>query len=94
MGKTILSSSSVKQILRYKGAVGSDLIGWTERWIDSWIRQNSMPPQMLSKDFVSKLAFYLSTKDALAILVSIRADFARAFPMLLDEEPEPIDDIE
>lgn len=94
MGKKILNGSSVKQILKYKGAVGSDLIGWAERWIDSWIRQNGMPPQMLSKDFVSKLAFYLSPKDALVVLALIRTDFAKAFPMLLDEEPEPIDDIE
>ena len=64
---------------------------WIERWIDNWIRSNSMPPQLLSDDFPHLLPLLLSPTDALKAFEEVRRAFNHAFPLPLEASDTQLD---
>jgi hypothetical protein len=76
---------------RVVGAGGVPAAQWLERWIEQFVRENSLPPQLLSDDFPNQLTHLLAPKDALDVLSRVRADYARAFPLTAKPEKEDLD---
>lgn len=53
---------------------------WIERWLDQFIRERCLPPQILGTDPLGMLTMYLTNKDALEAIERIRRDFVQSFP--------------
>lgn len=85
--KLILTEAKAKAIVSYKGALGRSAIEWVERWLDQFVRERSLPPQLAGKDFLGLLGDFLTPSDAIAVLERIRADFRAHYPHLFIEAP-------
>lgn len=84
--KLIFSEAKARAILSYKGPLGTAVLGWLERWLDQWVRERSLPPQLAQKDFLARLGDFLAPPDAIAVLERLRADFRTAYPQLFTVE--------
>lgn len=75
-----LTESKARQILAVKRALDSFQVRWVERWIETLVRERSLPPQLASPQFLSNLMGFLSRDDALETLDRLRATFEATFP--------------
>jgi hypothetical protein len=86
--KCKIKSSTAKKTL---GVGGVPVAQWLERWIEQFVRESSLPPQLLSNDFLNQLTRLLAPKDALNVLERIRSDYLLAFPQTSKAEKEDLD---
>lgn len=81
-----ITPADVKRILDIKTTPTTQTIDWTQRWMETLVRGNSYPPQLLGKDCYSLLLTFLNPKDSLAILEQIRKAYVSYQP------PQPLDE--
>jgi len=79
--KPKISIGSTRSILDTHNDVGIEVARWVERWITQLVRERSLPPQLISSDFLAVLGKFLRAEDALEILTNIRNDYKREFPL-------------
>jgi hypothetical protein len=78
--KLLLSQSEAKKLLNCRSPLSEGQIGWVQRWLETLMREKSLPPQIVSNDAYGKLMEILSPIDALNTLENLRTDYLRAHP--------------
>jgi len=74
--KCKISKGAAKSITKAKG-MDDRGAEWTSRWIDQYVRENSLPPQLNSNDFISLLGVYMEPLKGSLVLEKIREDYRR-----------------
>ena len=74
--KCKISKGAAKSIAKAKG-MDERGAEWVSRWIDQHVRENSLPPQLVSNDFVSLLGVYMEPLKGSLILEKLREDYRR-----------------
>ena len=75
-----ISKSTVKKICQCDYADNATCL-WLERWIDTLVRSNNYPPQLKSDDFYSLLGHYFSGETVMKILLQVREDYLKIYPL-------------
>ena len=78
--KMTMTKSEAKKILEYKKDLAVQQILWVQNWMETLIRERSLPPQLAGADGYSQLMLFLSPADALNVLKQIREDFVKMIP--------------
>jgi hypothetical protein len=78
--KLSMTKSEAKKILDYKKDLAVQQILWVQNWLETLIRERSLPPQLAGADGYSQLMLFLNPLDALSVLKQIREDFAKTVP--------------
>ena len=78
--KLTMTKSEAKKILEYKKDLAVQQIQWVQNWLETLIRERSLPPQLAGADGYSQLMLFLNPLDALSVLKQIREDFAKTVP--------------
>ena len=78
--KLTMTKSEAKKILEYKKDLAVQQIQWVQNWLETLIRERSLPPQLAGADGSSQLLLFLNPLDALSVLKQIREDFAKTVP--------------
>jgi hypothetical protein len=86
--KLSMTKSEAKKILDYKKDLAVQQIQWVQNWMETLIRERSLPPQLAGADGYSQLCLFLNPTDAMNVLKQIRDDFAKVLPL---EEKEKDD---
>lgn len=86
--KLLLPQGEAKKLLNTRIPLSEGQIGWVQRWLETLMREKSLPPQIVSKDAYGKLMDFLSPIDALSTLENLRTDFQKAHP----PDTTPFDD--
>ena len=86
--KLSMTKSEAKKILDYKKDLAIQQILWVQNWMETLIRERSLPPQLAGADGYSQLCLFLNPTDAMNVLKQIRDDFAKVLPL----EEKPLDD--
>jgi hypothetical protein len=86
--KLTMTKSEAKKILEYKKDLAVQQIQWVQNWLETLIRERSLPPQLAGADGYSQLMLFLNPLDALSVLKQIREDFAKTVP----PEKKEVDD--
>jgi hypothetical protein len=86
--KLSMTKSEAKKILDYKKDLAVQQILWVQNWMETLIRERSLPPQLAGADCYSQLCLFLTPPDALNVLKAIRSDFEKVRPV----EEKPVDD--
>jgi hypothetical protein len=79
--KLTMTKSEAKKILDYKKDLAVQQIQWVQNWMETLIRERSLPPQLAGADGYSQLCLFLNPLDALNVLKAIRDDFAKMLPL-------------
>jgi hypothetical protein len=82
--RPVISKATVKRICQCEYADNSTC-WWLERWIDELVRTNNYPPQLRSDDFYSLLGHYFSGETAMKILMQVREDYIKIYPLTTHE---------
>jgi hypothetical protein len=86
--KMTMTKSEAKKILDYKKDLAVQQILWVQNWLETLIRERSLPPQLSGSDGYSQLLLFLNPLDALSVLKQIREDFGKMIPL----EEKEVDD--
>jgi hypothetical protein len=86
--KMTMTKSEAKKILDYKKDLAVQQILWVQNWLETLIRERSLPPQLSGSDGYSQLMLFLNPLDALSVLKQIREDFGKMIPL----EEKTVDD--
>ena len=79
--KMTMTKSEAKKLLDYKKDLAVQQILWVQNWMETLIRERSLPPQLAGADGYSQLCLFLNPADALNVLKQIRDDFALMMPL-------------
>jgi hypothetical protein len=74
--KCKISKGAAKTIAKSK-AMDERGAEWVSRWIDQYVRENSLPPQLNSNDFVALLGVYMEPFKGSLVLEKLREDYRR-----------------
>jgi hypothetical protein len=77
-----MSAGAAKRLVAGKQTIDPVAVLWLQDWIENYVRGRSLPPQLCSPDFQPLLLQMLPTKEALDVLVALRAKFYLTFPHL------------
>jgi hypothetical protein len=86
--KMTMTKSEAKKLLDYKKDLANQQILWVQHWMETLIRERSLPPQLAGADGYSQLLLFLAPLDALSVLRKIREDFAKTVPLEEKEEDD------
>lgn len=89
--KLKISCGAAKRIVQTKHNLDKFAILWIERYIEDLARSNSYPLQLISNDFIGQLCNLLNATDATNVLLKMRSDFSRAFPLLYEKPKDDFD---
>lgn len=78
--KLTLTKGETKKILDSKKPLSYHQIEWTQKWLETAIRENSYPPQLAGADAYGQILLFLNPTDSLNLLQKIRADFDKIQP--------------
>jgi hypothetical protein len=78
--KLTLTKAEAKKILEYKKELAYQQIEWVQKWLETVIRERSLPPQLSGADAYGQIMLFLNPNDALQLLQQIRADFQKLLP--------------
>jgi hypothetical protein len=78
--KMTMTKSEAKKILDYKKDLAVQQILWVQNWLETLIRERSLPPQLSGADGYAQIMLFLNPQDALLVLKQIRDDFAKMVP--------------
>jgi hypothetical protein len=76
--KPRVSKPAAKAIVKVKTM---DDLGamWVERWIENYVACNSLPPQLISNDFISLSGRFMGALPAMNVIEQIRKQYKAAF---------------
>jgi hypothetical protein len=77
--KPRVSKTGARAILGEKHGVDELKALWVEQWIETHVRENSYPPQLVADDFIAQLGRFFAPPKALAILNALRREFAERY---------------
>jgi len=84
--KRRIKASGAKSLVASKTALNSFQCDWVERWLDHFVREKSLPPQIVGGDPLSTLSQYLSPEAVLSVLKEVREQFYSSFPATIRKE--------
>jgi len=78
--KLTLTKSEAKKILDSKKDLAYQQIEWVQKWLETVIRERSLPPQIAGADAYGQIMLFLNPGDALALLQRVRDDYVKTLP--------------
>jgi len=81
-----MAKSEVKKFLNPTKPLTASDIDWCHRWLSQFVRERSLPPQIVGEDGYGVLMKFLSPQDASEALLKIRRDFLS----VSHQNPEPL----
>ena len=84
--KSILSRASAKALV--EKTCSETELRWLERWLDTYVRSHSLPPQCAKKDAFDALTAILPPSQMLQLLDTLRAEFAAHHPPVVEKKDE------
>ena len=76
--KPVLSRGSAKSLVELPCSPSE--LAWIERWLETYARNRSLPPQCYGKEAFDALISILPPEEMLKVLEEIRRDFKRDHP--------------
>lgn len=86
--KPTLPSSEAKKLLNWRKSVSKQQTLWVQRWMEHFVRERCLPPQLSGADALGEMNRFLSPRDCLETLECLRRDFHQT----LEKEPLKTDD--
>lgn len=86
--KLRLSKSEAKKFLIPKEDLSLAQVEWCQNWLSQFVRERSLPPQIVGADGYGVLHRFLSPQDAVEALGKIRSEFEKTLPL---KKPDDFD---
>jgi hypothetical protein len=81
-----LTKGEAKKVLDSKKPLSHRDVEWVQRYLETVIRERSLPPQLAGDDAYGQIMTYLSPKDALLLLEGVRSSYRLVLPPEEEED--------
>lgn len=79
--KLRLSKAEAKKFLTPKEDLSMAQVEWCQNWLSQFVRERSLPPQIVGADGYGVLHRFLSPQDVSEALGKIRSEFEKTLPL-------------